>query len=304
MIITNKKNLPSQLQRALEREYTYQEKRYSVTSLLNPTRQVMLTRRHHHQLELDVSDGVWMLFGQGIHKAIEDVEYANHEKVEQKLEAKFGEYTLSGIVDYINTEQEYILDWKTTSQWTYKLRNTENSSIDSYVLQLKLYALLWFLNTGQWVQTGKLALLLKDYKKSPYPQPEDPDGPIQILEFDLGTFSDIQKWVEERFAQIDSAESLPDEDLPMCTEAERWNKGSKYAVMQNGQKRAIKVYDTESEAQERVSDEFTNGRKCYVEVRPGEDTRCLKYCSAAPFCKHWIENYKEAKDAEDSQYWL
>ncbi len=301
MIITNKKNLPSQLQRALEREYFYQEKRYSVTSLLNPIRQVLLARRHHDEIELDVSDGIWMLFGQGIHKAIESVEYSDYEKVEQKLEAKFGEYTLSGIVDYINTEEEFILDWKTTSQWTYKLRNTENSSIDSYVTQLRLYALLWFMNTGQWIQTGKLALLLKDYKKSPYPQPEDPDGPIQVLQFDLGSFSDIKEWVENRFNQIEEFESEPDFVLPLCSPEERWNKGDKYAVMQSGHKRATKVFDSEEDAQTMVSDEFAKGRKYSIDVRPGEDTRCLKYCSAAPFCSHWIEKYKGVVDAEDSR---
>lgn len=304
MIITNKKNLPSQLQRALEREYTYQEKRYSVTSLLNPVRQTLLTRRHNYSIELDVSDGIWMLFGQGIHKAIQDVEYEEHEKVEQKLGASFGDFTLSGIVDYINTEQLFILDWKTTSQWTYKLRNTDNSSIDSYVTQLKLYALLWFLNTGQWIQTGKLALLLKDYKNNKYPQPGDPDGPIQVLEFDLGSFSTIKEWVENKFVEINNSEPLSDEELPMCTPTERWNKGGKYAVMEKGHKRAIKVYDNEDDAQKRVSDEFKEGRKLYVEVRPGEDVKCLKYCSAAPFCSHWINNYKEAKDAEDFIEWL
>lgn len=304
MIITNKKNLPSQLQRALEREYTYQEKRYSVTSLLNPVRQTLLTRRHNYSIELDVSDGIWMLFGQGIHKAIQDVEYEDHEKVEQRLEAKFGEFTLSGIVDYINTEQLFILDWKTTSQWTYKLRNTDNSSIDSYVTQLKLYSVLWFLNTGQWIQNGKLALLLKDYKNNPYPQPGDPDGPVQILEFDLGDFSTMNQWVQDKFVGINNSELLPDDELPMCTPKERWNKGSKYAVMEKGVKRALKVYDNEDEAEQRVGDEFKNGRKCYVEERPGEDVRCLKYCSAAPFCSHWIANYKEARNAEDSIEWL
>lgn len=298
MKITNKKNLPSQLQRALEREYTYREKRYSVTSILSPIRQTQLVRRYHDQIETDVKDSIWLLFGQGIHKAIEDVEYEPHEKVEQKLEAKFGDYTLSGIVDYINTKEEYILDWKTTSQYTYKFRDKPNSSIEHYVKQLKMYALLWFLNTGQWIQKGKLALLLKDYKENPYPNAEDPDGAVQVLEYDLGTYEEIDHWVRTQFQLIAESEKQTDEELPLCTQEERWNDGEKYAVTKKGRKSAIRVYSTEEEAIRHISEAFTDGEKLELEVRPGEDRRCLKYCNAAQYCQHWINNYKEKENAK------
>jgi hypothetical protein len=298
MKITNKKNLPSQLQRALEREYTYKDKRYSVTSLLNPTRQTQLVRRYHDEIETDVKDSIWLLFGQGIHKAIEDVEYAEHEKVEQKLEAQFGEYTLSGIVDYINTKDEYILDWKTTSTYTYKFRDKDGSSIETYLKQLKMYALLWFNQSGQWIQTGKLALLLKDYKENPYPKDDDPDGPVQVLEFDLGTYQEIDHYVRTQFQIIAESEKAADEELPLCTTQERWNDGDKYAVMKKDRKSAIRVYDREEEAIRHVSEAFADGEKLEIETRPGEDRRCKKYCNANKFCQHWILNYKEEYDAK------
>lgn len=300
MKITNHKNLPSQLQRALESEYTYRPKRYSVTSLLNPLRQTMLTRRYHDEITMDVKDGIWMLFGQGIHKAIESVQYSSYEKVEQRLEMPIGGYTLSGIVDYINTKDEFILDWKTTSTYAYKFRDKPGSSVEHYVMQLRMYALLWFYHSGQWISKGKLALLLKDYKENPYPSADDPDGPVQVLEFDLGDYESIKAWVEERFQQIDEYESEPDFVLPLCTKEERWNDGDKYAVMAKGKKRAVRVYDNEEDAINHVSQAFADGEKLEIETRPGIDRRCLKYCSAAPFCSHWIKNYKEATDAEST----
>lgn len=305
MKITNKKNLPSQLQRALEREYTYKEKRYSVTSLLSPVRQTQLVRRYHDEIETDVKDSIWLLFGQGIHKAIEDVEYAPHEKVEQKLEAQFGEYTLSGIVDYINTKEGYILDWKTTSTYTYKFRDKPRSSIDGYVKQLKMYALLWYEHSGQWIQKGKLALLLKDYKDNPYPKADDPDGAVQVLEFDLGTYEEIDHYVRTQFQVIKEYENEPDILLPLCTQEERWNDGDKYAVMQKGRKSAVRLYDREEEALRHISEAFADGKKLELQVRPGEDRRCKKYCNAAKFCQHWITNYKEEQpDAESEIDWI
>ena len=44
MKITNKLGLPDMLQRAVEKEYTYRDKRYSITSLLDPDRALMLMR--------------------------------------------------------------------------------------------------------------------------------------------------------------------------------------------------------------------------------------------------------------------
>ena len=45
MKITNNLNLPDMLVRAVEKDYEYRDKRYSITSLLDPDRVLMLKRR-------------------------------------------------------------------------------------------------------------------------------------------------------------------------------------------------------------------------------------------------------------------
>ena len=280
--ITNKKKLPNQLVRAVEREYTYQEKRYSITSLLDTHRILQLKRRHHEELSQDVSDMIWMIFGSGIHKAIEDAGVEPGEYAEKRLEWQFGDYTLSGIVDFIDENNELILDWKTTSLWNYIYK----SSHDKWLKQLQLSALLWFKNTGQWISHGQIGALLKDYKKKPFPEDNYPDSELQIIDFDLGSPTEIEEWVIQVFDDIALMETFDDHELPLCTPEERWNTGDKWAVKEKGKKRAVRVYDNEEDATRHVSDAFSDGLKYEIEFRPGEDKRCKDYCPVKHFCSY------------------
>jgi len=280
--ITNKKNLPTQLVRAVEREYTYQPKRYSITSLLDTHRILQLKRRYHDELSQDVSDMIWMIFGSGIHKAIEDAGVEPGEHAEKRLEYQFGEYTLSGIVDFIDENNGVILDWKTTSLWTWIYK----SNHDKWLKQLQLSALLWYKNSGQWISKGQIGALLKDYKKKPFPDDNYPDSELQIIDFDLGTPEEIEAWVISTFEEIQMYEKFDDDQLPMCSLEDRWNTGNKYAVIEKGKKRAVRVYDNEEDATRHVSQAFTDGIKMDIEFRPGEDKRCKDYCPVKHFCSH------------------
>lgn len=280
--ITNKKGLPEQLVRAVEREYTYQPKRYSITSLLDTHRILQLKRRHNEELSQDVGDMIWMIFGSGIHKAIEDAGVGEGQHAEKRLEWEFDGYTLSGIVDFIDEKKEIILDWKTTSLWTYIYK----SNYDKWLKQLQLSALLWFKNTGQWIQKGQIGALLKDYKKKPFPEEGYPDSELQIIDFDLGSPRDIEDWLLQVFDDIAIYETFDDHELPLCSPEERWNTGDKWAVIEKGKKRAARVYDNEDDALQHVSDAFSAGVKMEIDFRPGEDKRCKDYCPVKQFCEY------------------
>jgi hypothetical protein len=79
------------------------------------------------------------------------------------------------------------------------------------------------------------------------------------------------------------------ETLPLCTQSERWEKQTQYAVRREGRKTAIRVLDSEDEAKV-----LANKEKGYVEVRNGESIRCTgNYCGVA----QWCEQHRN-KDAE------
>ena len=77
----------------------------------------------------------------------------------------------------------------------------------------------------------------------------------------------------------------------MCaisTAADRWSTGDKYAVMKKGNKRAIKLHDSEQAAIEHCENlNFSSGYKInFIEFRKGEDKRCEDYCLVKNFCEH------------------
>ena len=70
MRITNKYGLPQAFVKMAESDYEYRPKRYSVTSILKGIRETLLERRHHNEIEVDVSDMVWALFGTAVHEIL------------------------------------------------------------------------------------------------------------------------------------------------------------------------------------------------------------------------------------------
>jgi len=53
--------------------------------------------------------------------------------------------------------------------------------------------------------------------------------------------------------------------------------------MKKGNKRAIKLYDSETQAEASLPTGIT-AKNYFVEYRKGESKRCADYCNAFPFC--------------------
>jgi hypothetical protein len=290
MKITNKLNLPDMLVRAVEKDYEYRDKRYSITSLLDPDRVIMLKRRYNDVIEQDVSECIWMLFGTVTHYALETgIELKENEYVEEHLEHTFENgYTLSGIIDHV---YDYIDDYKTTSAWTV----IYGSNNEHWQKQLQMGAYLHYKEHGKWFNKGRIIAILKDWNKNDAKYKDNyPKLPIEVIEFDLGTPEEIEKWIIDRFKRIEELEKTPDLNLPMCTMEERFNKGMKYAVKKKANKTATKVHDTLEEAREHLLNLESKYPGVYeIEERKGEGIKCLNYCSCCKQCNYYLENYDE-----------
>ena len=78
MKITNNMKLPQPFVDAVNSDYQYRDKRYSVTTLLKPTREIMLMRRHNEEISQDVSDMIWSIFGTAVHSVLENSTEGKH----------------------------------------------------------------------------------------------------------------------------------------------------------------------------------------------------------------------------------
>ena len=289
MKITNKLGLPQPFVSAVTKEYTYKEKQYSVTSMLKDVREILLTRRHNDEIEQDVADMIWLIFGTAVHKVLEDSKEENSEfKEEHLVEEVINGYKLSGQADLYNAEQKMVTDYKTCSCWKVIYNDWED-----YRKQLLMYA--WaFKKMGFEANKGQIVAVIKDHSKtkakvdSSYPQ-----YPVykKIFEFTEEDFEKIEEFIKTKFEEISKYENVTDDELPVCSQEARWNDGDKYAVKKKGNKRALRVYDTLEEAETHVKQDSN----LELEIRKGEDKKCLEYCSCHEFCNYYKENYGEEK---------
>lgn len=299
MRITNKMNLPQPFVSAVESDYSYTPKRYSVTSILKGTRESILQRRHDSEIETDVADMVWAIFGTAVHSILEGSQETDSQLKENKLAVDVQDgYQLSGIFDLYDDATGTVTDYKTASVWKVKFGCWDDwtpkpGEFDDWRKQTLCYC--WMLRQiGFDAHRGEIVALLKDHSKTKAKTGEHPALPVWRIGWDFTDedFAEAEKAIKAKFSEIERCEQLPDDELPVCTEEERWARPGKYAVMKPGRKSAIRLFDNEADAEARAEKE---GKGCYVQHRPGIDAKCADYCSACEFCSYWQEHYgKEA----------
>ena len=143
-------------------------------------------------------------------------------------------YTLSGQFDLYCGKTHKITDYKTCSTWKIIF-----GDYNDWRQQLLIYS--WMMRQiGFPVECAEVVAMMKDHSKMKAKRDvEYPLMPVQVITFDFfdSDFEEIEGWLKERFALIEKMEELPDDELPLCTEGERFNSGTKYAVMQKRRKR-------------------------------------------------------------------
>lgn len=282
MIITNKLNLPEPLVDMAQRDYIFEPNEYRVTSLLKGIRETILERRHFNEIEQDVSDMIWLLFGTAVHNVLESHQEGEHEFKEERIKIPIGDYILSGQFDLYNAKTKTITDYKTCSIWKVIFGDYQD-----WRKQLLIYAYM-LQHIGFPVEKAEVIALMKDHSKTQAKRKADyPKEPVKKIAFTFtdNDFSEIHDWLHQKFYKIHQAEQLPDDKLPLCTQEERFNDGDKFAVMKKGRKTALRVLDSRDEAEEWMG--LKGGD--YIEVRKGEDKKCMDYCSAAHFCNYYKE---------------
>jgi len=117
------------------------------------------------------------------------------------------------------------------------------------------------------------------------------------FEFSNDDFEYIENFIKERFLELKKYEDIPDDELPICTDEERWREPTKYAVKKKVNKTATKLHETLEDAEnhlKNLEDKFPNIYE--IEVREGTDKKCLEYCSCCQFCSYYKEHYMKGEE--------
>ena len=290
MKLTNKFNIPQTFINVLDRPtYSKGKANLSVTQLINSPKIVALTKKFEDELEQDVSDMVWSIFGSAVHKVLEHGQDDNHI-VEERLSVEIDGWKISGAIDLQIKGDNFIeiRDYKTVSAWS-----VMNEKIE-WEQQLNLYAYLVEQVKKIPVISVGIVAIIRDWSRRDAANREGyPEAPVKEIPIKLWPFEQREAFIKERIHLHANCEFEveTDGDLPACTPEEMWEKPTMWAVKKVGGARARSVHTTNQEALETLA---KLGKAYEIEVRPGSRTRCESFCPVSNYCQQWRE-YQESK---------
>lgn len=289
MKITNRHNVPITILRAVQDdEYDKGDSVMSVTQLISPPRIVILQNLNADNIEVDVTDRIPSLLGTAVHKIVEkgSRDLSDHI-VEERMFATVNGWKISGAVDLQidNGDGTWsINDYKVTS--VYSVMNDK----PEWEQQLNCYAYLAYKSQGRRVTSLKIIAILRDWqRKQAEIKPDYPQSQVCVVEIALWPLMQQEDYITERVLLHQSAQKDVDngKSPPYCGDKERWLRGETWALVKEGRKSAIKLYDNEVEANEAA---LTAGAGHRVQHRNGTYTRCSgNYCLVSRYCRQWQE---------------
>ena len=285
MKITNKANLPEPLVRAISDDnYDRGACDFTVTELLSPPRDRALEAQHADEIVEDASDLIWRLLGQIGHAILERA--ADPAYSERRFYGKVAGKMVSGRADlHFDGGFYHIWDYKFTSVYTAKNGMKPEWEQQVNMLRWLVYNHYRSSGGGYPVDKGSICAIYRDWSKPRAARESDyPRHNVQVLPVNLWPLPQTLKFMEARVR----AHLAARKELPLCTDEERWATPEKWAVKKRGNKRAERIFDSETTANFAAQQWGME-----VEHRPKEFKRCALYCRAYPFCKQANPNLME-----------
>lgn len=294
MVITNNYNLP---QTFYDYVKTHSGRHVpkgviSVTQLLKSPKSIILEDRYidSDEIVMDCSQASYTLFGSLCHKLLEE-ESLNTENCfrEETFRTTVDGFEVQGTADSYNLQTQTLLDWKTASVW-----KVINKDYDAYHQQLCIYA--WLMKkSGLPVKHAKLCFYLKDHSLQQAKLSKDyPQVGIHCVDFEI-TEADMfaaELYVRQKIRDIKNNMDKPDDEIEPCTMEDRFQEPTKFACMKKGNKRAVKVFDSEFECDEMVK----ANNLYYKEERPSVPKKCLDYCPYNCKCNFYRDYIKQTEN--------
>jgi hypothetical protein len=282
MKLTNNMGLPTPFVRFVERRQRRPDpSRLSVTSLIGPAWQRMLLCNHWDELEADASESVWSLFGTAVHDLLEKHADPAEHIVEEPIRISTGDDYVIGHPDLLSTQDGILTDYKVTSVWSLVLGGRAE-----WAQQLNLYA-HGMRQAGHTVTRVQNIVFLRDWSAGKALAGGDyPSSMVVVVPQPLWSEAECDRFLRDRL----QAHAAP----TPCSPEERWVRPSTWAVMKEGRKTAVRVFDNPLEAEALAA----QASKQTVVERRGRAVRCESYCSVRAVCRYAPAASPEAVEAD------
>jgi hypothetical protein len=267
----------------------------SVTTLCDAPRIQLLRERHDDAFEIELEDYIAMLEGNVTHdilcRAGESIEST---LVEERIVFQFCGREISMKPDRVskikgtNPAMFRITDYKRCKAWAYIFGGSSSWSKQLNIYRLGLY-LTQQMNVTQLVVEARFSDWNRLEAKTKRDYPPQPVLPMPQELWDLDT---TKEYLKKRIELYEAVENLPDNELPRCTEHERWCRQPDYAIMKKGAKKAYRCFPTREEA-EKMLKRMSKPTEYDLVYRPGESVRC-GYCECRPFCNQYLTEINPA----------
>ena len=315
---------------------------FSATQIIDAPKPKVLFYRHREEIIVDVSDNFHMLDGSAVHYAVERsnknaeaarlseerifIEVNGLEELWHVHTLKIGEKIVTAPwyspqklyvsckFDNYEYDDQIVEDYKRCSVWEtiYGLKESRVQQLNIAALGLDML--------GFPVVGCRACLFLKDWTNGDLRSFEAkgdlkyPKVAYKEYQFTRWDEKKTREYIFERVHLHFFAQQVDDDEIPPCTQEERWYRGESYAVMKDGVKTAKRVFKVEpgtTTAEE--AEKFANshaeelqsvakkGEHFYVEKRPGQDIRCngdKVYCPSRTFCHYWRQKYGNVDNSE------
>ncbi len=287
MRVTNRNNLPQPLVNVLKNDtYSKGAARISITGLMTPPRIAMLRQKHHDLIEEDVSDNIWAILGRAVHAVLEAGADEEHLS-EERLFAEVDGWVISGALDLQHLGKDGvtskpkigITDYKMTSAWAVMQEKQEwEDQLNSYKFLVE--------EAKDWqVERLDICAIIRDWSRHKAAQdPNYPQEPVVRVPIRMWPHAHAKAYVLERIKHHRDAIAAVafGDELPLCTDEERWMRPGTWAVVRKGNEHKQSAIDMAAE------------KGLIIEERKAEPIRCTTYCKVSAWCSQYAAWKKES----------
>lgn len=289
----------------------------SVTSLIKPTRQLILSNRVPPQNRTsDVADLIRSRGGNAIHDAIEHAWKTGYRKamtklgypkkmidkivinpspsalkldpdlipvyLEQRYHREFDNVIVTGKFDQIINGE--LNDTKTTSVFTYLRGN----KVEDYQLQLSLYR--WICPDKVTSDVARIQHYFTDWQgfmaKS---NPDYPKHPIVEKTIQLLSIKETEQWLRAKFAEIRSNQDLPEDQMIRCSDADLWRSEPEFKYYADPKKAAEGGRSTKNFDSLVAANAYCAKQQKGVVVTTPSKVKACSYCAGFDLCSQQKE---------------
>ncbi len=293
MKYTNSLGLPPSVYNfiiATENEYDPGIGDYSPSYLTNPPYMKRLAKDKDAEIEIDVSQLLHRFFGHMIHTILKNSANDSDLK-ETRVYRKIGKWLIGAQLDSCLLHQGILDDYKYTTSYKFK-RDFDAQFPDAPDWEAQLNIERYILKDAQVEKDKKLVKLpmpeikelriigfIKDFSPTDADRdPMYPQTPVIIRDIPIWPDEKVVAYITERATLHDAAKAAKTfAEVVPCTEEEMWATKPKWALMKDGAKKAIKLYDTKEEIGEPKAG-------YYIQDRPGERKRCQVHKNGHSYC--------------------